>query len=213
MSQDVQEYRGEKIVVRFDGSKCIHSRSCVLGRPDVFVANAEGPWIQPDNASAEAVAAVARSCPSGAITYERLDGGEQEAPPLVNQLRVLENGPLAVVADLQIDGHGTAARATLCRCGATKNPPFCDGAHTAAGFRATGEPDARPGAELSARGGPIKVSGLPNGPLVLTGNLEVCSGTGRAVTKGQRTVFCRCGGSQMKPYCDGTHRTIGFQAP
>ena len=70
------EYRGKEIMVYFDGSKCIHSRNCVLGLPDVFCANAEDPWIKPDNATAEMLAAVARSCPSGAITYERLDGGE-----------------------------------------------------------------------------------------------------------------------------------------
>jgi len=79
MSSGVQEYRGKNIVIHFDGQKCIHSRNCVLGRPDVFVPNAPDPWIQPDGAAAEEVAAVARACPSGAITYERLDGTAQES--------------------------------------------------------------------------------------------------------------------------------------
>src|SRR4051812_1146250 len=98
MSDDVEEYRGKKVLIRFEGKKCIHSRNCVLGRPDVFVPNAQGPWIQPDAASPEAVAALAQACPSGAVVYERLDGGEQEQAPKVNQVRVLENGPLAVRA-------------------------------------------------------------------------------------------------------------------
>ena len=44
----MDEYRGEKIVVRNNGERCIHSRYCVLGRPDVFVPNVDGPWIKPD---------------------------------------------------------------------------------------------------------------------------------------------------------------------
>jgi uncharacterized Fe-S cluster protein YjdI len=83
-ANDIQDYRGQSIVVRFDSAKCIHSRHCVLDQPRVFQANVEGPWINPDNASVEAVLQVAHDCPSGAITYQRLDGGQQEAPPAVN---------------------------------------------------------------------------------------------------------------------------------
>src|SRR5580698_9839052 len=98
MSDGPQEYRGKSIAVHFDGKKCIHARHCVLGRPDVFVPNAPGEWIQPDAAAAEDIAAIARACPSGAITFERLDGAAGEAPPPVNVVRVRENGPLAVHA-------------------------------------------------------------------------------------------------------------------
>jgi hypothetical protein len=52
-----------------------------------------GPWIRPDNAAVEAVVAAAYSCPSGAITYERRDGGPAEAAPEINVIRALENGP------------------------------------------------------------------------------------------------------------------------
>ncbi|HEX9451470.1 MAG TPA: (4Fe-4S)-binding protein [Burkholderiales bacterium] len=47
MGGQIQEYRGEKIIVRFDGEKCIHSRNCVLGRPEVFQANVPGGLDQP----------------------------------------------------------------------------------------------------------------------------------------------------------------------
>ena len=59
MSERIQEYRGKRVVVRFDGRKCIHSRFCVLGDPDVFVPNAPGAWIQPDGASPETIAEIA----------------------------------------------------------------------------------------------------------------------------------------------------------
>ncbi|MEQ1506683.1 MAG: CDGSH iron-sulfur domain-containing protein [Myxococcota bacterium] len=46
----------------------------------------------------------------------------------------------------------------------------------------------------------------------MTGNLELVSGTGRTVGKCTKAALCRCGGSANKPFCDGTHRTIGFRS-
>jgi CDGSH-type Zn-finger protein/uncharacterized Fe-S cluster protein YjdI len=191
---------------------CIHSRNCVLGNPAVFVPNAEGPWIRPDSASAEAVAAIAHACPSGAITFERLDGGEAESAPPVNVVRVWENGPLAVHADLAIEGEAPRLRVTLCRCGASKRKPFCDGSHKAAGFAATGEPETQESPALAARNGPLAVKPIANGPLMLSGAIEIVSGTGRTVMRGTEAFLCRCGGSAKKPFCDGTHKRIGFAA-
>lgn len=208
---DKQEYRGKKIVVFFDGAKCIHSRNCVLGLPDVFRANAEGPWIQPDNASAEMLAAVSRDCPSGAITYERIENGEQETPPPVNVIRILENGPLAVHADVRISEDEPIFRATLCRCGVSKNKPFCDGRHKEINFTATGEPKTVDSDPLEKRDGPLNISPLQDGPLIATGNQEICSGTGRTVIRTQKAALCRCGASRNKPFCDGAHQEIGFK--
>ena len=207
-----EEYRGRQIVVRFDGHKCIHSRHCVPGRPDVFVPNVQGPWIKPDNASAEAIAEIAHACPSGAITYERLDGGDNETAPAVNLVRVRENGPLAFHAELAIESEPQALRATLCRCGASQRKPFCDGSHSAAAFAATGEPPTQASAALAVRNGPLTVKPLRNGPLMVQGPLEVVSGTGRTVTRATENYFCRCGASTKKPFCDGTHKKIGFTA-
>ena len=211
MSDGIEEYRGSRIVVRFDGEKCIHSRHCVLGRPDVFAPNVKGAWINPDNASPEAIAGVALNCPSGAITFERLDGGPNETPPMVNMAWIRENGPLAFHADLAIDGEH-CLRATLCRCGASKRKPFCDNSHTAIGFRATGEPATQASAPLSPRDGPLQVSPRPNGPYLVKGPLEVCSGTGRTVARATEAYLCRCGASANKPFCDGSHKRIGFTA-
>jgi CDGSH-type Zn-finger protein/uncharacterized Fe-S cluster protein YjdI len=212
MAQSVDEYRGTKVVIRFDGHKCIHSRQCVLGLPEVFVANADGPWIRPDGAPPETVAALALNCPSGAITVERLDGDRNESPPSINVVRVRENGPLAFHADLVIEGHGGALRATLCRCGASQRKPFCDGSHARVEFKFTGEPPTQESPPLAVRNGPLKVTLRPNGPLKIEGPLEVCSGTGRTVTRGTETFLCRCGGSSNKPFCDGTHKRNGFRS-
>jgi CDGSH-type Zn-finger protein len=103
-------------------------------------------------------------------------------------------------------------RATLCRCGASQNKPFCDGSHVALGFTATGEPATQPSELLAVRGGPLTVTPKANGPLALDGPLEICTGTGRTVVRLQGTKLCRCGASSRKPFCDGTHGKIGFTA-
>jgi hypothetical protein len=46
MADGIEEYRGNDVVIRFDGHKCIHSRNCVLGRPDVFVPKCGRPLDQ-----------------------------------------------------------------------------------------------------------------------------------------------------------------------
>lgn len=212
MAEGIEQVRGKKVVLRFETARCIHARHCVLGRPDVFVPNVSGEWIHPDAASAEEVAEIAHLCPSGAITYERLDGGPDESAPLVNTARVRENGPIALHAPLRIGERSVGFRATLCRCGASKNKPFCDGGHTGAGFTATGEPATTESQPLAQRGGPIELIPIKNGPLKAEGPLEVVSGTGRTLNRVTQVFLCRCGGSSNKPYCDGTHKKIGFQA-
>ena len=211
-----EEARGRDVLLRFDAQRCIHARHCVLGEPAVFVANTPGDWLFPDQATPERIAIVAANCPSGAITYERLDGGPDEAAPRVNVVRVRENGPLAVHAELHIAGQegrgGSAFRATLCRCGVSANKPFCDGAHTAAGFKASGEPATRESQPLAARDGPLAITPTRNGPLEVRGNLELCAGTGRTVDRLTKTWLCRCGQSANKPFCDGSHKRVGFTA-
>jgi CDGSH-type Zn-finger protein/uncharacterized Fe-S cluster protein YjdI len=207
----IEEVRGEKVVIRFEAAKCIHSRQCVLSRPDVFVPNVEGEWIHPDRATPAEIAALAENCPSGAIRYERIDGGPQETAPKVNLARVRENGPVALHGELTIGGE-RAFRATLCRCGASKAKPYCDGSHASAGFVASGEPATKESQPLAARNGPVAVTPLKNGPLKVKGNLEVVSGTGRTINRVTETYLCRCGQSANKPYCDGSHSKAGFVA-
>ena len=212
MTAKRETVRGRQVTIHFEAGKCVHSRNCVLGRPDVFVPNVAGEWIHPDSATPDEVAALAANCPSGAITYERLDGVANERPPIVNTVRVRENGPLAFHAPLTIAGVGDTLRATLCRCGASQQKPYCDGSHAAASFTATGEPPTKEAAPLAMRDGPLTVMSVPNGPLKVTGSLEFVSGTGRTINRTTQTFLCRCGASANKPYCDGSHKKIGFQA-
>jgi CDGSH-type Zn-finger protein/uncharacterized Fe-S cluster protein YjdI len=212
MASKTEEYRGERVIVRFDPDKCIHSRNCVLGDPRVFVPNAQGPWIHPEAAAVERVVELAHACPSGAITYERTDGAPNEQPPEVNTVRVLENGPLTFRAEMHFEGGGAALRATLCRCGASNRKPFCDNSHKSVSFMATGEPATQESQPLAQRGGALEVIPVLDGPLHVRGSMEIVTGTGRTINRVVEAWFCRCGGSAKKPYCDGTHKKNGFKA-
>jgi CDGSH-type Zn-finger protein/uncharacterized Fe-S cluster protein YjdI len=200
------------ITIAFEAKRCIHSRFCVLWQPHVYKANVQGPWIDPAADTVEAIVAVAHNCPSGAIRYERHDGGPSEKSPAVNLIYVRENGPLAVRAQIVLNGKLIGYRATLCRCGASNNKPFCDGSHNAAGFSASGEPATANTPALDSRDGPLEILPQLNGPLRVKGNLEICSGTGRTVKRTTGEALCRCGHSQNKPFCDGSHAKIGFRA-
>ncbi len=203
--------RTKEITLHFDPARCIHSRHCVLGAPHVFLANVKGPWLHPETVPVETCVALAHACPSGAITYERHDGGPQEPTPPVNVLRIRENGPYAVHGEIDLSGR-TTVRATLCRCGFSANKPFCDNSHRAAGFAATGEPPTIESEPLENRGGTLQIAPTKDGPLHVLGNLEICSGTGRTVLRTENARLCRCGGSANKPFCDGSHVRIGFRS-
>jgi CDGSH-type Zn-finger protein/uncharacterized Fe-S cluster protein YjdI len=208
----VEVVRGSNITIVFDSRRCIHSRHCVLDAPSVFLANTPGQWIRPNEVSAEYLVAVALSCPSGAIRYERRDGVLGETAPAVNQLRVRENGPYAIHAALKISGHDDGFRATLCRCGLSRNKPWCDSSHVEGGFAATGEPKSGVVDPLPSRDGDLHVTPTKNGPLDVRGSLEICSGTGRTIARVNGATLCRCGHSGNKPFCDGSHRAAHFVA-
>lgn len=208
----VERVQGEKLELLFEAKRCIHSRFCVTGAPQVFLANVQGPWIHPDAMPVERLVDIAHACPSGAIRYRRVDGASDETAPPVNLASVREHGPYAFRGQLQIDGSAHGFRATLCRCGASKNKPFCDGSHHAIGFDATGEPPSRDAEMLAVRDGVLAIDPQTNGPLAVSGNLEVISGTGRVVARVTSARLCRCGGSASKPFCDGTHAKIGFRS-
>jgi uncharacterized Fe-S cluster protein YjdI/CDGSH-type Zn-finger protein len=133
-------YEANGIVVHFEAKRCIHAGACVRGLPAVFDVD-KRPWIDPDRASAAEIADIVHRCPSGALTYERLDGGPPEpvfdGPPTV---RTATNGPLFVRGRVEITDHAGVTvcvepRVALCRCGASRNKPFCDNSHRSVGFK------------------------------------------------------------------------------
>ena len=211
MKDRSKTYANERITVRFEPRRCIHAAECVRGLPGVFDPDRR-PWIEPGEAETDAIAGVVARCPTGALHYERRDGGAAEAPDAVNQIRVTRNGPLHLrgTIELRADGEVIARdlRVALCRCGASRNAPFCDNSHRAIRFVDPAdvfEGGVKPAETPDAT---LRVSAEPNGPYRLEGPLEVVSGDGLVRLAGGRAALCRCGGSRNKPFCDGSHRTV-----
>ncbi|NEX22869.1 hypothetical protein G3480_21625 [Thiorhodococcus mannitoliphagus] len=210
----VTHFKGEEIEVSFDSRLCIGVGECAKSAGELFVAGRE-PWCAPDHADKAEVREIVERCPSGALSYVD-KAGHPEAAPAANEILVVYNGPYYLTGELEIEGvpedmPGVRHRAALCRCGASKNKPFCDNSHAQAQFQDAGAlGDSGPG--LAGEGGPLSVRVIPDGPLKLQGNLTIKTGSGRAAWQGTGTALCRCGVSKNKPFCDGSHREAGFKS-
>ena len=135
----LRSYKTDKIIVTFDPTRCIHSARCLMGLPQVF-DNAIRPWVQPEHATPDKVAETVRTCPSGALHYERLDGGPAEAPDEPPSVEPVRGGPLYIRGNVEIqDSAGETiskeTRVALCRCGHSQKKPICDNTHRIIGFR------------------------------------------------------------------------------
>ncbi len=208
------EYAGTDTTVSWEGQLCIHIGECGRAKGELFVGGRQ-PWCQPDLVSREHVEEVVKRCPTGALSYRHADGTGEEQADAHNTVHVVYNGPLYLRGDLAIDGApdnvpGLKYRAALCRCGQSKNKPFCDNSHLKAGFEDYGAVgDTGPGMEDA--GGPLTVKVAADGPLLLKGNVTITAGSGRSAWSGKQAALCRCGASENKPFCDGSHKAAGFK--
>jgi uncharacterized Fe-S cluster protein YjdI len=135
-----RDYRNERIAVHWNPSRCVHSERCMRGLPQVFQPDAR-PWVRVDEATADEIVAVVARCPSGALHVERLDGGVIKEPGEPVIVEPQPNGPLYFRGPMRILGANGAVlredtRMALCRCGHSRNKPFCDGSHETSGFQA-----------------------------------------------------------------------------
>ena len=139
MSARRDVYEGDGITIYDDRRRCAHAGFCTDGLPQVWKLGEE-PWINPTGATREEIIEVIRRCPSGALTYA-LPGDpapveEQMTPEIV----ATPNGPYRIRGGIPVvspDGapYEVRMRQTLCRCGQSKNKPFCDGTHWYVGFK------------------------------------------------------------------------------
>ena len=214
MATDIYTYPGEAVEVTWDRRLCIHVGECTRARGELFVSGRD-PWCDPGHGDLDTLSAVVERCPTGALAYTRADG-VAEAAPAANTIVVAGRGPLYVRGELEIedapaDAPGLRTRAALCRCGRSATKPFCDNSHEESGFDDRG-PIGDAGKPLAEHGGPLTVRGIPDGPLMVKGNLTILSGHGTSAWSGTRVALCRCGESKNKPFCDGTHSLVGFKS-
>jgi CDGSH-type Zn-finger protein len=128
----VVDYPGAEITVHFNRLQCSTAEECVRGLAKVF-QHGRKPWIEPDHARAEQVVEVIHRCPSGALryTHKGAPGPNHAHPP---GIRVRKDGPYEVKGGVPLRAPFSMEGAsqqiyTLCRCGASRNKPFCDGSH------------------------------------------------------------------------------------
>jgi len=131
-------YAGKSIAILDNRAICAHAGFCSDGLKEVFKEEGD-PWIDPDGATAAQVIATIAKCPSGALSYA-IDGKEVRDRPGPACITVTKDGPYAVSGGVELTGvsfgdGASTGHYTLCRCGASKNKPFCDGSHWDAGFK------------------------------------------------------------------------------
>ena len=132
-----REYATEEIVVEWHSALCFHSQNCIKALPAVFDSSRR-PWIDADAATADEIEDAVEGCPSSALRIRRLRGEARPSPPEL-EVAPLPDGPLLVRGRLRVtlpDGSSEElTRAAFCRCGQSRNKPFCDGTHREVGFR------------------------------------------------------------------------------
>lgn len=215
--ETIKTFPGREVDIHMDGRLCIHVGECGRSASELFVAQRD-PWCQPDAADAEDALEIVSRCPSGALTWTP-KGEDVPAEDVIddNVVFVANNGPLYARGDLQIDGAeddmpGVRFRAALCRCGESKRKPFCDNSHEAAGFIDRGAVGSMDEIAEEPSAGPLQIRRVPNGPLLVAGQLTIVTSSGRAAWQGEKAALCRCGASKNKPFCDGAHKAAGFEA-
>ncbi len=135
----IKEYSNEDITVVWKPKSCIHSKKCWKELLQVFDPR-KRPWVNMEGASTAKIKKQIEACPSGALSYRSNKADDQEEVHLETKIEALENGPLLVYGTLHItnsDGSTDKRNKTtaFCRCGASQNKPYCDGAHVQAGFK------------------------------------------------------------------------------
>lgn len=135
-----KEYTNSEVTVVWEAEKCIHSGNCVKGLPSVFKPD-EQPWININAASTDQLIETVKKCPSGALSFYINDAKNQASHSMETKVEVMKGGPLLVYGTLKVthkDGKTEIKNRTtaFCRCGASTNKPYCDGAHTNTNFDA-----------------------------------------------------------------------------
>lgn len=216
MDQKIHEYENDEIKVTYDSKRCIHAAECVKNLPSVFDPNNK-PWIVVDNASAEEIKNAVHHCPTGALKYSKTD--TEEKPSRTNTITIGPDGPLYLRGDIEIqNAEGETiledTRVALCRCGESDNKPLCDDTHKDIDFKAPAgfdESKLRPTTNGEADNDKLVLRLMENGPILVEGEYEVYSIANQRVNSQKNVAMCRCGQSSSKPFCDGTHKEVGFE--
>jgi len=133
----IDKYIGKKINIHDNRGVCSHVGYCTDNLPEVFRSSVE-PWIDPNAAPVDDIIRVIKMCPSGALSYS-ISGKLYDSITREPGVNLIRDGPYHVVGGVKLEDHNKSKSQskehyTLCRCGGSKNKPFCDGTHWYMGF-------------------------------------------------------------------------------
>ena len=134
----VDDYVGEGITIHDNRGVCSHAGYCTDNLPSVFRMGVES-WIDPNGASTKDIIRVIKMCPSGALSYS-LCGEKHDSLDRDPSINLTKDGPYSVAGGIELDDYNgskpqSKEHQTLCRCGGSKNKPFCDGSHWYLNFK------------------------------------------------------------------------------
>jgi len=138
---EILTYEGEEVTIHYNRLLCSHAAECGRRQKAAFDTS-RTPWIVPDNAPADGLAEVVKACPSGALRLSRPGEAPAFSQGDFKGITVQKDGPYRV-AGVPLESTPLAQGANpekyvLCRCGHSKNKPFCDGSHYDIGWSASG---------------------------------------------------------------------------
>jgi CDGSH-type Zn-finger protein/uncharacterized Fe-S cluster protein YjdI len=153
-----RQYTNGDITVFWVPSKCIHATTCFRELIEVFNPGRR-PWVNMEGAPTRKIIEVVKKCPTQALVWknnEELTIAEQNAQRAVGRveetpktlsgtnaptsIRIMRDGPIVVEGSFKIIGTENmelkpSIMTSFCRCGASRNMPFCDGTHRKIDFR------------------------------------------------------------------------------
>jgi len=129
---EILTYEGKELTIHYNRLLCSHAAECGTRQKAAFDSSRK-PWIVPDNATKEGLLEVVKACPSGALRFSVPGGAPEHALPGVEGITVEADGPYRVagvaMASARLAKGASPEKYVLCRCGASKNKPYCDGSH------------------------------------------------------------------------------------
>lgn len=130
----LQHYEGKDVTITFNRSICSGAAQCVEKFSHIYSSQSSTNWINPDAGNLEEIQQSVKNCPSGALSF-KINGQQQSGETYANQrLDIIKKGPLQIKGNITLEGitfstNANEEKYTLCRCGASKNKPFCDYSH------------------------------------------------------------------------------------
>lgn len=146
MDKNERSYSNNEITVHWKPRECVHAGTCFRELRKVFDPSRR-PWIDLSQGETAAIIDIVERCPTDALTYERkvnsgnIEGTTSSKPPTAAKVNfnIMRNGPILAEGQFTIikdDGSEQEVKSitSFCRCGLSRNQPFCDGTHNKEGF-------------------------------------------------------------------------------